>query len=149
MILSSSGGPWLPDNQSSRVMIGSFWFFAIIITATYTGNLIAFLAVSNVKLPFETLAELAAQSKVSWGTAEGVALVMLFRVSSILYFHHTFATGDTLLRYSRFNAAECIPIHLVHRENYFLVILKRILQNSEDGDFRITRKYSPATRKHF
>ena len=75
------GGPWLPNNHSGRVLIGSFWFFAIVIAATYTGNLIAFLAVSTVKLPFETLEELAKQSSISWGTATGVALVMLFRVS--------------------------------------------------------------------
>ncbi len=50
------------------------------IAATYTGNLIAFLVVDSVALPFNTLAEMAAQSEYQWGVVKSYALEQIFRV---------------------------------------------------------------------
>ena len=79
------GGIWLPDSQSGRVLVGCFWFFVIAVVAIYTGNLIAFLAVSTVEMPFDTLQGLVSQSALEFGTSDGVALVMLFRVSELTH----------------------------------------------------------------
>ena len=40
-----SGSEWNPRHQALRFLIGFWWFFSIVLAATYTGNLIAVLAV--------------------------------------------------------------------------------------------------------
>ena len=77
--LLQQGNCWMPVAQSGRIMVGAFWFFAVVVVATYTGNLIAFLAVNKVRLPFDTLESMVKQTSVKYGPASGVALVNLFR----------------------------------------------------------------------
>ena len=77
--LMQQGNRWMPEAQSGRMMVGAFWFFSIVVVATYTGNLIAFLAVNKVRMPFDTLESMIKQTSVKYGPASGVALVMLFR----------------------------------------------------------------------
>ncbi len=74
------GYPWLPRTQSGRILVGFFWVFCIVIVATYTENLIAFLVVDSVVLPFTNLAELAAQSEYQWGVVKSYACEQIFRV---------------------------------------------------------------------
>ena len=71
----------MPTSQSGRVLVGCFWFFSIVTLATYTGNLIAFLAVNTVKLPFNDLTEMVQQNQIKWGQYEGTGMVEVFRVS--------------------------------------------------------------------
>ncbi|CAD5116620.1 DgyrCDS5493 [Dimorphilus gyrociliatus] len=77
------GSDHMPKSSSGRFLIGCFWFFSLVIAATYTGNLIAFLAISTVDLPFNSLEELVQQDAMSYGPARAVALVMLFRDSKL------------------------------------------------------------------
>ena len=55
------------------VMVSFWWLYAIVIIATYTGNLIAFLTVENTRPPFQTLMELATQQQYEMGTLGGTA----------------------------------------------------------------------------
>ena len=80
--LLQQGNCWMPVAQSGRIMVGAFWFFAVVVVATYTGNLIAFLAVNKVRLPFDTLESMVKQTSVKYGPASGVALANLFRVAT-------------------------------------------------------------------
>ncbi len=50
------------------------------IVAIYTGNLIAFLVVDSVVLPFTNLAEMVAQSEYQWGVVKSYACEQIFRV---------------------------------------------------------------------
>ena len=59
----------------------------MIVVATYSGNLIAFLTVSKPALPFNTLAEMVAQTSVQYGLMHGTAAAYDFSVSTKLYFH--------------------------------------------------------------
>ena len=77
--LMQQGNPWMPMAQSGRMMVGAFWFLSVAVVATYTGNLIAFLAVNMIRMPFDTLQSMIKQTSVKYGPASGVALVMLFR----------------------------------------------------------------------
>lgn len=52
----------------------------MVVTATYTGNLIAFLAISTVDIPINSLTELTQQTSIPYGPQTATALAMLFRV---------------------------------------------------------------------
>ncbi|ELU06509.1 hypothetical protein CAPTEDRAFT_107202, partial [Capitella teleta] len=68
------GSDWLADTQAARCLVGFWWFFCLVVTAIYTGNLIAVLAVPKSSLPIETLEDLANQEFYKYGTIDGAAL---------------------------------------------------------------------------
>ena len=51
----NAGGFRNLNSNPGRILTASFWCFAIAVIATYTGNLVAFLTVSKVAMPFDTL----------------------------------------------------------------------------------------------
>ncbi|XP_046342594.1 glutamate receptor 4-like isoform X1 [Haliotis rufescens] len=69
--LLTQGGEHLPDSQAGRTVVSCWWLFSIVMAATYSGNLIAFLTVNKDKLPFDTISELVEQTDYIWGTAGG------------------------------------------------------------------------------
>ncbi|XP_050405393.1 glutamate receptor ionotropic, kainate 4 [Patella vulgata] len=78
----TQGGEHLPDSQAGRTMISTWWLFSIIMAATYSGNLIAFLTVTKDKPPFETLSELISDSDYRWGLPSGTKIRMEVEYSS-------------------------------------------------------------------
>ena len=58
-----------PKHVPMRIYLGFFWMFAILITTAYSGNLIAFLTISQKTPPIKTLSQLG-QSPL---TLEGVS----------------------------------------------------------------------------
>ncbi|XP_022085680.1 glutamate receptor ionotropic, kainate 2-like isoform X2 [Acanthaster planci] len=62
------GGDTSPLSISGRVLSAFWWFFALIITATYTANLAAFLTVTRMENPINSLEDLATQKTVVYGT---------------------------------------------------------------------------------
>ncbi|KAJ8315309.1 hypothetical protein KUTeg_007459 [Tegillarca granosa] len=78
-----SGGERPPVSQSARALISTWWIFSIVIVATYSGNLIAFLTVSKDKVPITTLEELGLQSKYKWGTIGGSYFITFFERSTL------------------------------------------------------------------
>ncbi|XP_021375561.1 probable glutamate receptor [Mizuhopecten yessoensis] len=81
--LLTQGGDRLPESQTGRTLISFWWLFSIIMVATYSGNLIAFLTVAKDKLPFNSLAELVAQSEYGWGTLGGTYFITMFKDSTL------------------------------------------------------------------
>ncbi|XP_074655748.1 glutamate receptor-like [Tubulanus polymorphus] len=82
-VFLSQGTYLLPTSQSGRCVL-AFWFlFCIVVVATYTGNLISFLAVRTVDLKFRNMAEMVEQTDMQWGTITSTALVMLFKNSKL------------------------------------------------------------------
>ena len=76
--LMQQGTDITPRSISSR-MLGTFWwFFTLIVIATYTANLAAFLTVTRMESPIESLNDLAQQTKISYGTVKGSSLEQFF-----------------------------------------------------------------------
>ena len=75
------GAAWLPVCVSLRLLVAIWWFYAIIMAATFTGNLIAAITVPKVPPPIQTLEELSQQTLYTAGVVDGTALYDLFRVS--------------------------------------------------------------------
>ena len=65
---------------ASNVVIGSFWLVTVVLYGVYTGNLTASLAVPKAKMPFNTLAELAADREYDLIIQTGTITDQLFRV---------------------------------------------------------------------
>lgn len=61
-------------------MGGIWWFFTLIIISSYTANLAAFLTVERTIAPIETVADLAGQSVIQYGTLHGGSTMSFFRV---------------------------------------------------------------------
>ena len=52
-----------PRSISTRVLIGSWWFFSLIMIASYTANLAAFLTTKRLKSPIDDIEALAKQTE--------------------------------------------------------------------------------------
>ncbi len=52
-----------PRSLSTRVLIGSWWFFSLIMIASYTANLAAFLTTKRLKSPIDDIDALAKQTE--------------------------------------------------------------------------------------
>ncbi|XP_077862981.1 glutamate receptor 2-like [Saccoglossus kowalevskii] len=81
--LMNQGGDTAPYSISGRLLSGFWWFFTLIIIATYTANLTAFLTVSRMETPISSVEELSTQSKIKYGTIRDSSVVSFFKRSTI------------------------------------------------------------------
>ncbi|XP_014671502.1 PREDICTED: glutamate receptor ionotropic, delta-1-like [Priapulus caudatus] len=58
--LLKQGGPRLPAATPARVMLATWWCFAIIVAALYGATIVSLLAIAQAKQPFTSLAQLSA-----------------------------------------------------------------------------------------
>ncbi|XP_065844826.1 glutamate receptor ionotropic, kainate 1-like isoform X2 [Oscarella lobularis] len=73
------GAPFLP----ARILIGLWYFFVLIIVATYTANLAAFLTVQRLPAQISSVEELAAQVQTPYGTVANSGVQSFFKNSTI------------------------------------------------------------------
>ncbi|CAG2211131.1 GRID1 [Mytilus edulis] len=76
------GGEHLAGSSSGRTLLSSWWIFCIIMMATYSRNLVAFLTVTKDKLPFSDIAGLVELGSYKWGTQEGTVFETIFKAST-------------------------------------------------------------------
>ncbi|CAF3928918.1 unnamed protein product, partial [Rotaria sp. Silwood1] len=60
-----------PRSLSTRVLIGAWWFFSLIMIASYTANLAAFLTTKRLKSPIDDIEALAKQTEIKYGALKG------------------------------------------------------------------------------
>ena len=73
------GAPFLP----ARILVGCWYFFSLIIIATYTANLTAFLTLHRMSAGISSIEELAAQGQIPYGTVRSTAIEGFFATSNI------------------------------------------------------------------
>ncbi|XP_063226903.1 glutamate receptor ionotropic, kainate 2-like isoform X6 [Bacillus rossius redtenbacheri] len=80
--IMAQGCDLLPRAVSTRMAAGMWWFFALIITSSYTANLAAFLTNSRMDDTIGSVEDLAAQTKVKFGSLRGGATAQFFEASN-------------------------------------------------------------------
>nr|QPZ88968.1 ionotropic receptor 4 [Diaphorina citri] len=72
-----------PKATSTRIVGAIWWFFTLIIIASYTANLAAFLTVERMITPIENAQDLSEQTEIMYGTLSGGSTMTFFRDSKI------------------------------------------------------------------
>lgn len=62
----NKGGGEAPKSISGRVIVGAYWLFVVLMLATFTANLAAFLTVERMQAPVQSLDQLARQSRINY-----------------------------------------------------------------------------------
>ncbi|XP_034948980.1 ionotropic receptor 25a [Chelonus insularis] len=60
------GGGEAPKALSSRTLVAAYWLFVVLMLATFTANLAAFLTVERMQAQVQSLEQLARQSKINY-----------------------------------------------------------------------------------
>ncbi|XP_075248536.1 glutamate receptor ionotropic, kainate 2-like [Convolutriloba macropyga] len=68
-----------PAQIPNRILVSFWYFFALIIVATYTANLAAFLTVTRMDHEIRGLSDLANQKEIQYGTVDKSTLQQFFR----------------------------------------------------------------------
>ena len=56
----------LPKALSGRVLVAAYWLFIVLMLATFTANLAAFLTVERMQTTVQSLEELGRQSRINY-----------------------------------------------------------------------------------
>lgn len=66
------GGMYLPRSDSARLLVGIWWLVVMVVVATYSGSLVAFLTFPNMDAAILTVDDLIAhKGKLTWGFPNG------------------------------------------------------------------------------
>ncbi|XP_042887113.1 ionotropic receptor 25a-like isoform X1 [Penaeus japonicus] len=73
------GGGEAPKALSGRTLVAAYWLFVVLMLATFTANLAAFLTVERMQTPVSSLEELAGQSKINYTVLKSTATGQYFQ----------------------------------------------------------------------
>lgn len=78
---------YLPDADSSRLIVGTWWLMVLVVVTTYCGNLVAFLTFPKIDVPIKTLDDLIAHREtISWSGIRNTLLEDYLKVISKLQY---------------------------------------------------------------
>ncbi len=103
------------QDSTSRIFMSCYWILTVTITAVFIGNLTAFMTMKKLRLPVNTLEELAARPDYQAGFAGGTATRELFKVTPPIQWKifdlrpKTFAE-ETRLSFSHVHLRSCEDI---------------------------------------
>nr|ARO70285.1 antennal ionotropic receptor 8a [Dendrolimus punctatus] len=72
------GGGEAPKALSGRTLVAAYWLFVVLMLATFTANLAAFLTVERMQTPVSSLEQLARQSRINYTVVEGSSIHQFF-----------------------------------------------------------------------
>ncbi|EDW79998.2 uncharacterized protein Dwil_GK12298 [Drosophila willistoni] len=143
-----------PRAMSTRIISSIWGFFSLIIVASYTANLAAFLTTERMINPIENAEDLASQTEISYGTLESGSTMTFFRDSMIETYKKMWRSMDNK-RPSAFTTTYEDGINRVNQGNYaFLMestmldyIVQRKCNLTQIGGLLDTKGYGIATPK--
>ncbi|CAI5440515.1 unnamed protein product [Caenorhabditis angaria] len=81
--LMQQGSELCPRAVSTRFLTAIWWFFALILISSYTANLAAVMTTRRMETPIENADDLAAQTKIKYGTLGRGSTMSFFNESKI------------------------------------------------------------------
>ncbi|KAL6263497.1 hypothetical protein P5V15_006288 [Pogonomyrmex californicus] len=70
--LLQQGGMYLPHSDSARLMVAVWWLVVMVLVATYSGSLVAFLTFPNMDITILTVEDLIThKDRLTWGFPNG------------------------------------------------------------------------------
>ena len=82
------GGGETPKALSSRVLVAAYWLFVVLMLATFTANLAAFLTVERMQDTVKSLEELNRQSKINYTVMSDSPYLEYFQVRTVTIVTH-------------------------------------------------------------
>lgn len=76
--MTPQGGGEPPKAVSGRILVAAYWIFVVLMLATFTANLAAFLTVERMQTPVGSLEELAKQSKINYSVVKESSTFQFF-----------------------------------------------------------------------
>ncbi|XP_014227924.1 ionotropic receptor 25a [Trichogramma pretiosum] len=73
------GGGEAPKALSSRTLVAAYWLFVVLMLATFTANLAAFLTVERMQSPVQSLEQLARQSRINYTVLDNSTIHQYFK----------------------------------------------------------------------
>ena len=80
-IIVNLGSDVCPRAASTRIASASWWFFTLILVASYTANLAAFLTIDRMIYPISSADDLIKDKNFQFGTRANGATMAFFKVS--------------------------------------------------------------------
>ncbi|KAK2714026.1 ionotropic receptor 93a-like [Artemia franciscana] len=90
----NQGQSELPSAISGRVLVTFWWLFVIVVLASYSGELVAFLTFPTYEYPIKTIDDILEPSNVlTWGFLEGTALFRYLENSDVDRYRELYRGG--------------------------------------------------------
>uniref|UniRef100_A0A2K6GIP7 Glutamate receptor n=1 Tax=Propithecus coquereli TaxID=379532 RepID=A0A2K6GIP7_PROCO len=137
------GGEVPYTTLATRMMMGAWWLFALIVISSYTANLAAFLTITRIESSIQSLQDLSKQTDIPYGTVLD---------SAVKYGNYAFVWDAAVLEYVAINDPDCsfytigntvadrgYGIALQHGSPYRDVFSQRILELQQNGDMDILK----------
>ncbi|XP_046553421.1 glutamate receptor ionotropic, kainate 2-like [Haliotis rubra] len=80
-----------PITIPGRILVSTWWFFAMILLSFYAANLTAFLTVKKINTPIKSVVDLAQQTKIKYGTVKNSGVTSFFANTNIDHFSKMWA----------------------------------------------------------
>ncbi|CAF2402152.1 unnamed protein product [Rotaria sp. Silwood2] len=80
------GVDFIPRSISGRLVASVWWYFSMILVASYTANWAAFLTVKRMVTPIESVEDLARQTDIKYGVVRGGSTQSFFEKSDVKLF---------------------------------------------------------------
>ncbi|XP_037899583.1 glutamate receptor ionotropic, kainate 2-like [Glossina fuscipes] len=128
-----------PRAISVRIVSAIWWFFSLIIIASYTANLAAFLTVERMTTPIENAEDLSSQTEISYGTLESGSTMTFFRDSLIETYRKMWRNMENKKKHSTFTSTYEEGIKRVKESNYAFLMESTMLDYVVQRDCNLTQ----------
>ncbi|XP_020809879.1 glutamate receptor ionotropic, kainate 1 isoform X2 [Drosophila serrata] len=127
-----------PRAISTRIISSIWGFFSLIIVASYTANLAAFLTTERMINPIENAEDLASQTEISYGTLDSGSTMTFFRDSMIETYKKMWRSMDNK-NPSAFTTTYEDGIRRVNQGNYAYLMESTMLDYIVQRDCNLTQ----------
>jgi glutamate receptor, ionotropic, invertebrate len=79
----------------TRIITGTWWFFALIMLASYTANLAAFLTQDKMGSSIDSAEDLVKQTTIKYGAVDGGSTKKFFEASNFSTYQRMWAAMET------------------------------------------------------